>query len=196
MPVSHGLSKIPEYAILSAMISRCTNPKCPAYPDYGGRGIRICKRWNKRSKIQNFLDDMGYRPSPYHEIDRIDNDKGYFPKNCRWVSLKKNRNNRSDNVRITYKGVTRTQQEWSEHTGIAWGALEYRRAAGWSVHKMLTTPTEPMVTLITYKGRTQSKKEWAEELGINYVTLCSRFDRGFSLKECFTVGKLSPRKRK
>ena len=61
-----------ESWIWQGMIRRCTNPNCKAYPDYGGRGIRVCKRW--RNSFRKFLKDMGKRPSPKHEIDRIDND--------------------------------------------------------------------------------------------------------------------------
>ncbi len=93
---THGHSKqgqrSAEYEAWCGMIKRCENPNRPDFPDYGGRGIKICKRW--RGSFQLFLDDMGERPSPKHSIDRIKNDKGYSPSNCQWATSKQQANNR------------------------------------------------------------------------------------------------------
>ena len=74
--MSHGLSYTPEYRAWQQMIRRCHNPEHPAYANYGGRGIFVCDEW--REDVTTFVADMGERPSPAHELDRIDNDKGRF----------------------------------------------------------------------------------------------------------------------
>lgn len=80
----HGKCKTPEYTAWCLMISRCTNNKKAEWHRYGGRGIRVCRRW--RHSFQSFLDDMGQRPSPRHSLDRVKNNGDYKPSNCRWAT--------------------------------------------------------------------------------------------------------------
>lgn len=80
----HGLRRTPEYSAWAKMRQRTNNPRDPKYPDYGGRGITVCKRW--LSSFENFYADMGPKPSPQHSIDRKNNALGYMPSNCRWAT--------------------------------------------------------------------------------------------------------------
>lgn len=88
---THGLTNTKEYKIWEAMKRRCNSPKCKGYCNYGGRGIKVCDSWDK---FENFLHDMGERPSDKHQLDRVDNNGNYEPSNCKWVLPYENANNR------------------------------------------------------------------------------------------------------
>lgn len=89
----HGVSLTQEYAVWKHMRNRCNNPKCRDYPRYGGRGIKVDPRWDV---YENFREDMGPRPSRKHSIERIDNDRGYGPDNCKWATKLEQSRNRSN----------------------------------------------------------------------------------------------------
>ena len=94
-PLSRGYpsaGNTPEYRTWVNMKQRCYNKNVKAYPRYGGRGITVCDRW--MHDFRTFLKDMGYKPFPRAQIDRIDNDGNYEPANCRWVTALENIRNR------------------------------------------------------------------------------------------------------
>lgn len=91
---THSLSKLKEYVAWSGMIRRCTDPKCKAYNNYGGRGIMVFKEWEGLEGFSKFYDHIGPKPSPHHSIDRIENDKGYQPGNVKWSTREEQQGNR------------------------------------------------------------------------------------------------------
>ncbi len=132
----HGLRSAPEYAIWDAIVQRCENPKHKNFFRYGGRGIKICRRW--RGSFSAFLADMGSRPSPAHEIERINNDLGYEPSNCKWATRKEQMLNARSNVWLEFNGRRMRLTEWAAELGVRPGKLYGRRHLGWPVERILT----------------------------------------------------------
>lgn len=90
------------YRIWTAMNRRCVDENLPAYPNYGGRGIKVCDRWKK--SFLNFLEDMGQPPTDEHTIDRKDVDGNYEPGNCRWLTRAEQQRNRRNNRYVEFRG--------------------------------------------------------------------------------------------
>lgn len=126
----------PEYSIWMNLRARCNNPKNNRYHRYGARGIRVCDRWME--DFLNFLEDMGRRPSPDHQIDRIDNNGDYTPDNCRWATRAEQSRNRSTSRFLEFAGQRLTLAEWGALTGIGMKTLHMRLKDGWPVERALT----------------------------------------------------------
>ncbi len=134
---THGMHNTTTYAVWEAIIQRCCNPSNSAFKHYGGRGITICKRW--RDSFDAFYADMGERP-PMLTIERIDNNLGYSPDNCRWTTRLQQQKNRRSARLITFNGRTETAHMWSKITGIPSRTVINRLNAGWTPERILTTP--------------------------------------------------------
>lgn len=132
---------------------RCYNPNNKAYKNYGGRGIEMCPEW--QDDFYTFRDwaiSNGYNESL--SLDRIDNNKGYSPDNCRWATDKTQSNNRRSNRYITINGVTKTMMQWSEELNIPYSRIQSRLEAGWTAEDAVIKPV--VARQKTYKYR---KKE-------------------------------------
>lgn len=140
--ISHGDARkgreAPEYRTWSRMLTRCTNPNDAAYHRYGGRGIVVCSRW--ATSYEAFLSDMGRRPTPFHSIDRINNDGNYEPGNCRWATKRQQLTNYTRNRYLTLGRRTMTLDAWAEETGVNATTITARLGRGWSEKDALTTP--------------------------------------------------------
>lgn len=131
-----NITTMPEYKVWQSMKKRCEK-LYSRNESYIARGIKVCDRWI--NSFDAFIADMGNRPSNKHCIDRINNDLGYSPDNCRWVLPIVNANNRSTNVTITYKGETRTMTEWARHLGYSKNGFKYR-IKNWSIEDAFNKP--------------------------------------------------------
>jgi hypothetical protein len=133
------MTKSKEYKAWSELRARTTNPNNRGYKDYGGRGIKVCDRWNE--SFNAFFEDVGPAPSPEHSIDRINNDGDYEPGNCRWADKSTQSQNTRRKLVLTHGGITRTAKEWADVLGIPVGVIRARvRVRGWSDSDALTTP--------------------------------------------------------
>lgn len=126
------------YHIWNGMRGRCLHKSYQNYKHYGAKGVNICDSWDSFSNFEKWALNNGYKDNL--TLDRIDNNKGYSPSNCRWITIKAQENNRSNNKRLTYNGVNMTVSEWAEHLNINTQTLYTRLKRGWSVERTLTTP--------------------------------------------------------
>jgi hypothetical protein len=109
----HGASQTPEYCALRGAIRRCTNPNSAGYRWYGGRGIQVAEDFRGENGFQNFIKEVGLRPSPLLSLDRIDNDKGYQRGNLRWATKSvQNRNQRHNTLKEV--GTSLSSTGWQE----------------------------------------------------------------------------------
>lgn len=138
---THGETGCLEYHSWQSMLARCRNTKDASYPLYGGRGIKVCHRW---LKYENFITDMGRRPSKNHTLNRIDNNGNYTPANCNWATKKEQARNRRSSLLLVLGGVTKTLAEWSEMYGHNPISVLKRLKRGWSLRKSLRTPMRKM----------------------------------------------------
>lgn len=138
--VTHGMCGTRLERILKGMVQRCTNPNVIAFRDYGGRGIQICSEWlDDRGKFFKWAMSSGYEDNL--TIDRIDNEKGYSPSNCRWVDRKAQANNTRKNRLLEYNGKSMTLSELASFAGVTTKTLWYRLNAGWDIERAVNTPT-------------------------------------------------------
>ena len=141
MTVSETKERGQLYKVWSHLRDRCNDPKTRNYKNYGGRGIKVCERWNS---FEAFLSDMGPRPAG-HSIDRIDNNGNYEPSNCRWATMRDQNNNRRDNRMVEFRGERMTLRRAVQLSGInlCHKTIEGRLRHGWSLEEALTQPSIP-----------------------------------------------------
>lgn len=135
----HGKSYHPLYIRWKGMKERCYNTNHNSYHNYGARGILMCDEW--RDSFESFLNwsiSNGYASEL--TLDRIDNNKGYSPENCRWTDMKVQSNNTRKNVCITFNGETKTLSQWAEQLGGTHYLVAMRLKRGWTVEEALTIP--------------------------------------------------------
>ena len=167
---THGKSKTRTYRIWQGMLQRCGNNRVAAYPRYGGRGISVCDRWKK---FENFIADMGCAPDGF-SIDRIDNNSGYKPENCRWASVyEQARNKRSSIVVDGMQSI-----DAAKAFNLKYDTVVYRVKHGVPMSKPLGKER-----YLTKNGVTLCMKDWAKKLGLAKSTISQRVSRGLSVDD-------------
>lgn len=137
---THGRTKTTEHKIWSGMLYRCLNKDARQYPDYGGRGISVIARW---SRFENFLADMGPRPSTLHTLERTDNGAGYSPSNCIWALPEQQQNNRRVSAYITVHGERLTLAQAGQRYSVNPNTIADRiRRIGLTPEEAVRTPSK------------------------------------------------------
>lgn len=144
---THRMSKTRMYGIWSGIHYRCTASKTKQFKNYGGRGIKVCERWNS---FDNFYMDMG-DPPPGFTIERKDNDGDYEPGNCRWATRLEQGRNKTINRFVTINGVSKCLSEWASILGVKAGTFQARLERGW-------TPEEAANHVLDPRGGQNRKK--------------------------------------
>ena len=191
---THGMSRTPTHVTWASMLQRCNNPNSDKYQYYGGRGVTVCERWHT---FENFLADMGERPSTKHSIDRIDNDRGYNPDNCQWVTMRKQNRNRRSNIEIEYNGETMCLTDWADRLGLNYETLRQRiRDYGWSVEDAFSRSVQPRELDITHSGETLTLQQWSERTGLDSHLIYNRIhEKGWSVEKALSTPKITKRER-
>ena len=143
------------------MLQRCYNIKNKAYKNYGGRGIDVCPLWQE---FVPFYDDMGSTWKKGLTLERMDNNKGYSPDNCKWATRKENCNNTRNTRIVLIKGVQYKFTEAVEKFGISIGVANARYKREWSDEDIFLTPVKDPVTIVTVQGEKYTFSEAVKNL--------------------------------
>lgn len=124
------------YNIWKLMKRRCYNPKCKEFKNYGGRGISICEEWCNSfplfaewALLNRYAENLC--------IERVENNEGYYPENCKWTTAKEQGSNKRNNVLVKIGNMVKTLAEWSRATKLPYSTLKYRFEHGVSGEELL-----------------------------------------------------------
>ncbi len=178
---THGRSHTPEHNAWLSLKQRCTDQKRPDYANYGGRGIRVSKKW--MHDFEAFYRHIGPRPSPRHSVERINNARGYMPGNVKWATATEQQNNKRQTVWVTIQGIRKPVAFWARERGISHQVLASRVRYGWPEERLF----EPVIPLqerfgmhITIGNRTKTLQEWSEASGLRRQAILARIRRGWT----------------
>ena len=183
----HGLSDHPLYSVWLGMNSRCNNPNDERYDCYGGRGIKICSEWRS---FENFYNDMIEDYKPGLQIDRIDNNDGYYKENCHWVTAKENCRNTRRNVYLNTPYGAITAGELSEELDVPSNLIKSMIDNGHTVDDVMdrfsnwdgTYEKKDRTKLQTPFGPL-NKTEFAKRIGMSRGFVCKHLAKGESIEE-------------
>lgn len=215
----HAMSKTRFYRVWINLKVRCLDSNCKAYPNYGGRGIKVCERW---MDFNNFREDMHQSYEQHFEkhgsrdttIDRIDVNGNYEPSNCRWATKKEQGNNRRKLERkglrkysstfkkpsIEYNGEKHYLKDLAISHGLPPGVVANRiRSYGWTLEKALNTPNGKRGVSsndrrLEYNGKIYTTRELEKELSLRTGIIRERLNYGWSLEEAINPEKFNGKK--
>jgi hypothetical protein len=181
----HGLYNKRIYKIWINMVSRCHNVNDTGYFDYGGKGITVCDDW-KEDILPFYTWSMENGYSDNLTIDRISNEKGYSPDNCRWVTQRDQINNQERNIKIERNGEVKTLAQWADIVGIKYETLSSRYRKGLRDDELF----EPLLTssetvYYTFNGETKNLSEWSRRFGIDRGVVSQRYRDGIRGEDLF-----------
>lgn len=191
---THGLSDKKIYSGWLDMHERCYNVNNRRYKDWGGRGIKVCDRWNKNNSegMKNFYEDirrLGTRPGIYYTLDRIDNDKSYSPDNVHWASKKEQRTNQqAHRLRyLTYQGTKKLMKEWAKELKVHSSNILYWIKKGRNFEWVYDYYKNIVSTdvYLASGGETLEIKEWAKRFGTRVHTIKRSLCRGKSFEDIY-----------
>ena len=165
------------------MLKRCLSPQNREFVNYGGRGITVCERW--RNSFALFAADMGPRPSPQHQIDRVNNDGNYEPSNVRWATPRQQGRNTRVNRKVVFNGEEMCATAFAEQVGLTVATVFGRLNDGWSVDRIAATPhrLKSRGLGITHNGETMSLRAWCARYGVKYYAVYFRLRRGIPFEK-------------
>lgn len=189
----HGMSYSDEHRIWAAMKDRCLNPKNMGAKNYSQRGIGICERWQNSFIL--FYKDMGKRPSKKHSIERVNNNKGYSPSNCKWEVRKRQARNKRSNRIIEINGVKKCLADWLDIYRITRHSFISRVKCGMSIEDALSnkpTPRKKNHLLVTINGVSHTIPEWGKIYNITGSGILYRVKNGWGYKDAITTPSIRP----
>lgn len=176
----HGRSGTPVYVCWQKMVRRCHDEGDRAYPDYGGRGIRVCDEW--RRSFSAFLADVGEKGDD-DTVERVDVDGHYEPGNVIWLPRAYQNKNKRNNRRIEHGGVTKIAADWAREFGVSAGALLYRLDSGVPFEDAVTKVVQSRVMTRLYRGEQKATAELEAVAGVPHKTITDRIRSGWSVEE-------------
>ncbi len=206
--VTHNLSNHPLYKVHRDMLHRCYNPKCKSYPDYGERGIQVCKEW--QDDVKAFCDwgmANGYAEGLH--FDREENEGDYTPANCRFVSRTISNRNTRRNVLITAFGETKCASEWvaDKRCSVSWCTLKERIKTGkWKIEDAITISRKDVLKatarnkvtkrMVTAFGETKCMIDWSEDKRciVSLNALKARIRKGWNAEQAMSTSLLKNKK--
>lgn len=162
------------YRIWKAMRTRCNNPNFHAYKYYGGKGVKICDEWDSYETFYNWAIQNGYD----HDltIDRINNNDGYSPSNCRWISHAEQQNNRSNRVTQIINGEEMTLKQIAERYGLNKHTVTTRYDSGWRGIELIRPSRES--TVVEVNGEKLTLLQLSRKYEIPWSTVRDRYRKG------------------